>query len=95
MFHVITEPRLTFDHDPSALYLTHCKEACPMNKTEYVTFCIQHHEDFPSVGEITLEDAKTAVDNAYHAPSVPLLTAEEFMILWNQLVHDPAVIRIE
>ena len=71
------------------------KEDSPMTKTEFVTFEIQHHEDFPEVGEIDLNSAATFLSFLdKNNKSIPDIPPEEFMNLWNQLVHDPEVMDI-
>ena len=62
-----------------------------MTKEEFVIYCIQHHEDFPNVGEIDLQSAQIVLENLAPDKSLPIMTAEEFMTTWNALVHDPEV----
>ena len=66
-----------------------------MTKPEFVSYIIQHHEDFPAVGEIDLAAAETVLGNLDSKAGLPDMTPEEFMETWNTLVHDPAVMDIE
>ena len=66
-----------------------------MSKIEFVIHCIQHHEDFPDVGEIGIETAEVVVSNVSKSKIIPSMTASEFMEAWNVFVHDPKVMHID
>lgn len=68
------------------------KEKTQMSKTEFVTYMIQHTEDFPETGSISLETAQMIIDNLDCPEVAPEgLTAEDLALIWNQLVRDPDV----
>ena len=97
-FPAIHEPVLYLDREPLFTRLSfinhYLKEDHPMNKSDFVTYCIRHHEDFPEVGEITLKDAQVVLDNAVPG-TIPDITAQEFTDIWNTVVHDPTVMTLE
>ena len=64
-------------------------------KVDYVAHIIQHTEDFPVTGEITIDSARNIIQNATPHKSVPKLTPEEFVKIWNVLIHDPVFMKIE
>lgn len=67
-----------------------------MSKTEFVTYMIQHTEDFPETGSISLETAQMIIDNLDCPEVAPEgLTAEDFALIWNQLIRDPDVMRCD
>ena len=100
-FPVHSEPVLTLDHEPIATRLSFryneikTEEENTMNKTEFVTYCIQHSEYFPDVDEIDLETAETILVNLDPSEDLPSITPEEFVTAWNTLIHDPSVMDIE
>lgn len=67
------------------------EEGFSMTKSEFVTYCIQHHEDFPDVSDISLETARSVVANLDPEAGLPDISPEEFAEIWNDLVHDPKV----
>lgn len=102
---VVSFPRhrerpLFFDREPIRSKLTFSstkrrKEIHTMTKEEYVTYIIQHTEDFPKTGEISLASAQNMLRNAYPSKSIPEITPEEFVSIWNALIHDPKVMTLE
>lgn len=66
-----------------------------MNQTEFVTYLIQHSEDYPDVGEITTESAAQIISMLDRREALPAITPDELTSLWNTLVHDPAVMDID
>lgn len=66
-----------------------------MNKIEFIAYCIQHTEDYPDTGELTLEGAATFLNNLAPNKVIPEITSDEFLQLWNQLVHEPSVMDID
>lgn len=66
-----------------------------MDKTEFVTYLIQHAEDYPGVGDITTESAAQIISMLDKRDSLPAITPDELTSLWNTLVHDPAVMDID
>lgn len=64
-------------------------------KINYVAYIIQHTEDFPSTGEITIDSARNIIQNAAPHRSVPKLLPEELVKIWNVLIHDPEFMKIE
>ena len=66
-----------------------------MNKEQFVTYIIQHHEDFPNVGEIDLAAAQSVLGNLDSSAAVPQITPEEFVSTWNALIHDSKVMNVE
>lgn len=95
----LDESALFFDHEPLQTRLTfksnNTEEEPRMTKLEFVTYIIQHHEDFPNTGEITLDTAANILDNIADKRNVPTISPEELRDLWNQLVHDPDVMTEE
>ena len=67
-----------------------------MKKKAFVTYIIQHTEDYPKTSEITLETAQQILDNLDRKESlVPDLTPEDLRDLWNELVLNPEIMTIE
>lgn len=67
-----------------------------MDKKAFVTYIIQHTEDYPNTDEITLESARQIIDNLdRNEPFIPDITPEDLRDLWNELVHDPEVMTME
>ena len=66
-----------------------------MNQTEFVTYLIQHAEDYPDVGEITTESAAQILSMLDQREALPQITPDELVSLWNTLIHDPAVMDID
>ena len=62
-----------------------------MSKTEFVTYMIQHTDNFPDTEPISLESAKLLISNTFETIRPADLTAEEAMEIWNRLIKDPAV----
>ena len=92
----IKESVFRFDNDPTRLQFTkNDEEATTMSKEEFVIHMIQHHEDFPNVGEISVPDASAVIGHLVPDKSIPMLTPIELAQLWNRLVHDPAVMNID
>lgn len=94
---LIKEETLRLDHDETALTFTkdNTEEVVTMTKEEFVTHLIQHSENYPDVGEIAADDAQTILDYVARSAAVPDITASEFTVLWNRLIHDPAVMDID
>ena len=92
-FPFLTEPVLPLDREPlrTRLDFTSHKEDRPMNKVDFVIHCIRHSEFFPDVGEITLDTARSVVENLAPDERIPQMTADEFMNTWNAFVHNPKV----
>lgn len=96
------ENPLIFDHEPIATQLPFRyndikkEEDNTMNKTEFVAYMIQHTEDFPETGRISLEAAQEIIENLDCPEVVPEgLTAEELATIWNELVSNPDVMRCD
>ena len=62
-----------------------------MSQIEFVTYCIQHDDRFPAVGEIDIVTAEKYLSFIDPNESVPKMTAPEFMSIWNELIHNPDV----
>lgn len=94
------ENPLIFDHEPIATRLPFRyndikkEEDNTMNKTEFVTHVIHCSEEYPDVGELTLESADNILANAYPG-SVPDMTPAEFVHEWSKLLRDPSVFNID
>lgn len=95
-FPSLKEPVIRFDRDPIDTLLAFNKEkgTGTMSKEEFITHLIQHTEDFPDTGEIDLAAASSVLANLVPDKSIPAITPEEFVILWNPLVHDPKVMSL-
>ena len=90
------EVPLQFDKEPvrSRLAFTNIKERKEnhiMTKEEYVIHIIQHTDDFPETGEIDLASAQSMLNNACPSKSIPEITPEEFVHIWNTIVHNPQI----
>ena len=97
-FPVPSEPVLFLDREPLRTRLSfknNIEEATPMTKEAFVTHCIQHHEDFPAVGEIDLAAAQQVFDNLAPSRAIPKMTPQEFMDVWNTLIRDRDVMTID
>lgn len=66
-----------------------------MNKEEFITYCIQHDERFPDVGEIDLATAQHLINLLDDREEIPFMSAQDFMDLWNAGVKDPAIMDID
>jgi len=66
-----------------------------MTPKEFITYCIQHDERFPDVSEIDLATAQYLINLLDDREEVPILSAQEFMDLWNAGVKDPAIMDID
>lgn len=95
-FPSLKEPVIRFDREPYDTLLAFNKEkgTGTMSKEEFITHLIQHAEDFPDTGEIDLAAASAVLANLVPDKSIPAITPEEFVTLWNQLVHDPNVMNL-
>ena len=91
------ETALIFDREPvrSRIQFATNKEEYTMSKEKFVAYVIQHTEDYPNTGEISIKTAQIILANLVQNHSVPSVTPEEFTALWNRLVHDPAVMALE
>lgn len=95
------EPALLLDREPLGARLplrstmNQNKEEYPMTKPEFVAYMIQHSEDFPDVSEIDLDTARSVLSMLAPDKRIPSIAPDEFLDLWNSLVHDPAVMDIE
>lgn len=91
------EEACRFDSDPTALIFTKndTEEEPTMTKEEFVIHMIQHSEYFPDVDELSAPDATAIISNIIPDKSLPKLTPDELVQLWNQLIHDPSVMDIE
>ena len=91
------ETALFFDKEPvrSRIQFATNKEEYTMSKEKFVAYVIQHTEDYPNTGEISLETAQIILANLVQNHSIPSVTPEEFTALWNRLVHDPAAMALE
>lgn len=64
-----------------------------MDKTTFVTYLIQHDEDFPALAEITVEKAAQMIE-AFDPDEdfIPKDITPDFLTAeWNRLIHDPEV----
>lgn len=85
------------DNKPLRIHLSftnNMKEEHPMSKEEFVIHCIRHAENYPDLDEIDLDTARSVIDNLAPDASLPAITAEEFMALWNASIHDPDVMSL-
>lgn len=64
-----------------------------MNKTEFVTNLIQHDEDFPNLKPIDLAAAQKIISHLDPSAGLPVLTAEELMEAWNNMLQDPDIMQ--
>lgn len=92
----IKENTQRFDNDSTRLTFTfdNTKEDHPMTKEELVVHIIQHAETFPDVGEITAAATQEIIGNLAPSPSIPEITADEFVAIWNRSVHDPEIMTV-
>ena len=62
-----------------------------MTKTEFITYCIQHDENYPDLEQIDLQTAQSFLDRLDPTEGLPDMTAQEFMDMWNAGIQDPAI----
>ena len=75
----------------SAWIASPVQESDTMTPKDFITYCIQHHEDFPDVGEIDLDSARAVLENIVPDPHLPSISPEDFVTFWNAAVHDPEI----
>ena len=90
------EPILQFDGDPVSSRIAFIndklKEEPIMTKPEFVTYMIQHDEDFPNLSPIDLTEAEQILSMIDPKEmSVPAITPEEFLTLYNETLQDSCV----
>jgi len=62
-----------------------------MTKSEFITYCIQHDERYPDLEPIDLATAQIFINRLDLHEEIPLMSAQDFMDLWNAGIQDPAI----